>query len=639
MVQWRFTMSPKSQDPKPTGSQEPDPAHPSRWLHRLGHEVGNSVWALSGYSELLRRAIQSEDSAKVRKHLETLEASVRRFLSQADSLRLAALCHQELATSGEADLLHAYSGLCPSLEAEFPEQASRLSPPPSQALPVPLPVLRGWLRILLENALMHGTGEISVQVPSEQSFTISHQAPEAVDFETWFEAGHSNSGRLGLGLSILRQSLELHGFQGVFSYEAATLSFCVSPQDVPEAALPPADSKAVSDSLEPAKASAPDPAPPPEAEPGEAPFPGTRILYVDDAETNRLAFPAALKALGASVEAAAGIEDSAVRLEVGDFDLVVTDLHLGSESGLDLFQGLPEGVSRPPLVGLSALSPEQFWALPHARDRVLAFLSKEGDFSLLARELAEIWTKIQAGECLLPPLPEETSKEPTPAPSPEPAPEESPESTSEASPPTAALPKSLKTFLEKAIESPDSSFRKACYFECQSLLAGSPEPEPEDLDCFILHLEDQVNLQRVVEDLLAAAGYRSRGYASLKEGLLGLEQGFVPKLLLVDWSLPDGNGLEFVEAARKVLGHQDTPVLILTGQGDESIRSAFAEVGCCHFLTKPVDSKTFLDAVQKLLGPPEVSPRRRLEEWLGTQIASKTPAKSLPDWLQDMLMN
>jgi DNA-binding NtrC family response regulator len=70
-----------------------------------------------------------------------------------------------------------------------------------------------------------------------------------------------------------------------------------------------------------------------------------------------------------------------------------------------------------------------------------------------------------------------------------------------------------------------------------------------------------------------------------------------PDIMLLDLSLPDGNGLDFYESKRERL--EDTVVLVMTavGQVDDAVRAM--KLGALDFLTKPVDHEVLLQLVDK----------------------------------------
>jgi DNA-binding NtrC family response regulator len=82
----------------------------------------------------------------------------------------------------------------------------------------------------------------------------------------------------------------------------------------------------------------------------------SRILVVDDEDNIRLLYTQELMDEGYEVEAAATAMEAAEKLQAGAFDLVVLDIKLKNESGLDLLQKIVKERHEIPVILCSAFS-------------------------------------------------------------------------------------------------------------------------------------------------------------------------------------------------------------------------------------------------------------------------------------------
>ena len=82
----------------------------------------------------------------------------------------------------------------------------------------------------------------------------------------------------------------------------------------------------------------------------------SRILVVDDEDNIRLLYTQELLDEGYEVEAAATAVEAAEKLQAGVFDLVVLDIKLKNESGLDLLQKIVKERHEIPVILCSAFS-------------------------------------------------------------------------------------------------------------------------------------------------------------------------------------------------------------------------------------------------------------------------------------------
>ncbi len=72
-------------------------------------------------------------------------------------------------------------------------------------------------------------------------------------------------------------------------------------------------------------------------------------------------------------------------------------------------------------------------------------------------------------------------------------------------------------------------------------------------------------------------------------------------LLVVDFMMPEMDGLEFIHQFRSIPGAQSVPVLMVTANGERAVRYRALESGADDFLSKPVDPVEFLARVKNLL--------------------------------------
>jgi DNA-binding response OmpR family regulator len=113
----------------------------------------------------------------------------------------------------------------------------------------------------------------------------------------------------------------------------------------------------------------------------------------------------------------------------------------------------------------------------------------------------------------------------------------------------------------------------------------------------ILVIEDAHDIAQVVARELTAAGYR---VVTVGDGVSGLaaharEQ---PALVILDWMLPEMDGLEVLRRLRQ---SASTPVLMLTARSEEVDRVIGLEVGADDYLTKPFSVRELVARVRALL--------------------------------------
>ncbi len=80
-------------------------------------------------------------------------------------------------------------------------------------------------------------------------------------------------------------------------------------------------------------------------------------------------------------------------------------------------------------------------------------------------------------------------------------------------------------------------------------------------------------------------------------------QAIIPAIVITDYHLPDGTGLDVLVAARTV--NESCPVYILSG--DAFVAGSVAEAGATAFLTKPIDINSLIRALRVTLHQQESS--------------------------------
>jgi diguanylate cyclase (GGDEF)-like protein len=113
----------------------------------------------------------------------------------------------------------------------------------------------------------------------------------------------------------------------------------------------------------------------------------------------------------------------------------------------------------------------------------------------------------------------------------------------------------------------------------------------------VLVVDDDVSTRASLLAVLAGAGIAAIGAASAEQAL-AYQAGNAPALVVIDYLLPDRNGLELAAALKD--RDPALPVLLLAGQA--SVETAIAAVGQVDgYLLKPMATETFIEAVRRAL--------------------------------------
>jgi CheY-like chemotaxis protein len=116
----------------------------------------------------------------------------------------------------------------------------------------------------------------------------------------------------------------------------------------------------------------------------------------------------------------------------------------------------------------------------------------------------------------------------------------------------------------------------------------------------VLVVEDSELVTSAFRILLEDAGYRVTVAGSVKELEDAAGRGGVD-LMLLDLTLPDGNGLDALRALRE-RGAAPPITVAMTGDVQPSTRARCIEAGCSDVLIKPVSIKELRRTIASLLG-------------------------------------
>ena len=119
-----------------------------------------------------------------------------------------------------------------------------------------------------------------------------------------------------------------------------------------------------------------------------------------------------------------------------------------------------------------------------------------------------------------------------------------------------------------------------------------------------LVVDDDFNTCDSVTKMLVKVGMRAQWTLSGKEAVLrarqSLEMGDTFKAYIIDWRLPDMNGIEVTRQIRAL--HDDTPIIILTAYDWSDIEAEAKAAGVTAFCSKPMFMSDLRDTLMTAIG-------------------------------------
>ncbi len=122
----------------------------------------------------------------------------------------------------------------------------------------------------------------------------------------------------------------------------------------------------------------------------------------------------------------------------------------------------------------------------------------------------------------------------------------------------------------------------------------------------LLLVEDDSTFARILAGFLTKQGHHVEVADTVKKGVEALDRS-KPRLLLLDYRLADGTGLDMLAAARDRGLH--IPAIIMTSFNDVRTAVKAMRLGAYDYITKPVNPDELLMVLNKALAPQEETPQ------------------------------
>lgn len=113
----------------------------------------------------------------------------------------------------------------------------------------------------------------------------------------------------------------------------------------------------------------------------------------------------------------------------------------------------------------------------------------------------------------------------------------------------------------------------------------------------ILLIEDNLSIVKGLEYLFKQENYNLNIATNLKEATQIIRERKI-SLIILDITLPDGNGLKFYE---NIVKKTNIPTIFLTAQDDEETIVEALNMGADDYITKPFGAKELLARINKII--------------------------------------
>ena len=134
-------------------------------------------------------------------------------------------------------------------------------------------------------------------------------------------------------------------------------------------------------------------------------------------------------------------------------------------------------------------------------------------------------------------------------------------------------------------------------------------------------VEDDTSIRELVAYTLQSAGFQADGFEKPSAFWHALEQN-VPDLILLDWMLPEEDGIGILKKLRSHPRTETLPIILLTAKGSEYDKVLGLESGADDYIAKPFGMLELLARVKALLRRTER--KAEADFVLGSLLVSKS---------------
>lgn len=117
----------------------------------------------------------------------------------------------------------------------------------------------------------------------------------------------------------------------------------------------------------------------------------------------------------------------------------------------------------------------------------------------------------------------------------------------------------------------------------------------------VLAVDDSASIRQMVAFTLKSSGYDVIEAVDGQDGLDKAKSKSV-NLVLTDQNMPRMDGLTLIKSLRAMPGYRSTPILMLTTESSDTMKSQGRAAGATGWLVKPFDPQKLIEVVKKVIG-------------------------------------
>ena len=115
-----------------------------------------------------------------------------------------------------------------------------------------------------------------------------------------------------------------------------------------------------------------------------------------------------------------------------------------------------------------------------------------------------------------------------------------------------------------------------------------------------LVIDDSRAMRSMIGKIMRQLGFDVVEAADGREALSRLQEGVRPNIALVDWNMPEMNGLDFIKNVRLDQSYNDVPLMMVTTENEMSQVVIALSAGANEYLMKPFTKEMLIEKLDIL---------------------------------------
>ncbi len=115
-----------------------------------------------------------------------------------------------------------------------------------------------------------------------------------------------------------------------------------------------------------------------------------------------------------------------------------------------------------------------------------------------------------------------------------------------------------------------------------------------------LVVDDSRAMRTIIGQILKGLGFEIVEAGNGREGIDRLKTSEVPRVAMVDWNMPEMNGLEFVKNVRSLPEYDSMRIMMVTTETEMTRMAEAIQSGANEYVMKPFTRESLLQKLEQM---------------------------------------